>query len=86
VAGSRPAEINGGQAVELSAMAEDMLRSALPPADRDAFDDAPRRGGCSNLRLASAGWASLRRAGEQGQRGGGQVDERGVSDGQADRV
>ncbi|GIJ50033.1 hypothetical protein Val02_69190 [Virgisporangium aliadipatigenens] len=41
----RPAEeISGAQAVELAGMAEEMLRSALPAVDRDAFDDAPFTG------------------------------------------
>lgn len=37
-------QISDAEAIELSAVAEDMLRSALPPADRDAFDVAPFTG------------------------------------------
>lgn len=41
LAGRRPDQISGPEAIELSATAEDMLRSALPAADRARFDDAP---------------------------------------------
>jgi hypothetical protein len=41
LAGSRPEQINPRDAIELSAVAEDMLRSALPAADRGVFDTAP---------------------------------------------
>lgn len=41
LAGKRPDQINPGDAIELSATAEDMLRSALPLADRGDFDTAP---------------------------------------------
>ncbi|CAM3433411.1 hypothetical protein [Stackebrandtia soli] len=42
--GVNGAEMSGVEAIELSAAAEDILRSALPAADRDAFDDAPFTG------------------------------------------
>jgi hypothetical protein len=40
----RPEEIGAAEAIELSAVAEEMIRSALPAADRDAFDNAPFTG------------------------------------------
>lgn len=36
--------ISDAEAIELSAVAEEMLRSALPAADQQAFDDAPFTG------------------------------------------
>lgn len=44
VAGKKPEHINGTEAIELASIAEEMLRGALPPADREAFDDAPLTG------------------------------------------
>ncbi|MEV4414015.1 hypothetical protein [Catellatospora sp. NPDC049609] len=44
VAGKRPDQITNGEAVELAAIAEEMLTLALPPADRAAFEDAPLTG------------------------------------------
>jgi len=41
LSGKRPDQINPTDAIELSATAEDMLRSALPVVDRQAFDTAP---------------------------------------------
>ncbi|WP_018348227.1 hypothetical protein [Longispora albida] len=37
-------DLDAAEAIEVSAVAEDMLRSALPAADRDRFDDAPFSG------------------------------------------
>ena len=44
VAGKKPEQISNAEAVELASIAEEMLRLALPPADREAFDDAPLTG------------------------------------------
>jgi hypothetical protein len=44
VAGKRPDQITNAEAVELAAIAEEMLTLALPPADRQAFEDAPLTG------------------------------------------
>lgn len=44
IAGVDESNISDAEAIELSAVAEEMLRSALPPADRDAFDTAPFSG------------------------------------------
>lgn len=44
VAGKDNAKISDAEAIELSSVAEDMLRSALPAADQLAFDDAPFTG------------------------------------------
>jgi len=44
VAGKKPEQISNAEAVELASIAEEMLRLALPPADREAFDEAPLSG------------------------------------------
>ncbi|MEV6526890.1 hypothetical protein AB0M43_33660 [Longispora sp. NPDC051575] len=44
LAGRADSRIAPGEAIEISAVAEDMLRSALPPGDRDRFDTAPFSG------------------------------------------
>lgn len=41
VAGKSPEQITNAEAMELAAIAEEMLRHALPAQDRDAFDEAP---------------------------------------------
>lgn len=44
LAGKSTRDITGVEAIELSAVAEEMLRAALPADDREAFDDAPFTG------------------------------------------
>ncbi|GIG63644.1 hypothetical protein Lfu02_80160 [Longispora fulva] len=44
LAGRADHQIAATEAIEVSAVAEDMLRSALPTADREAFDTAPFSG------------------------------------------
>lgn len=44
VAGKKPEQISNTEAIELSSIAEEMLRLALPAEDRDAFDEAPLSG------------------------------------------
>lgn len=58
VAGKNPEQISNAEAVELSAIAEEMLRLALPAEDREAFDDAPLSGS-DIARLAADYFAEL---------------------------
>lgn len=58
LAGKRPDQISPADAIELSATAEDMLRSALPSADRAAFDTAPF-GGADIQRLVTDYFTAL---------------------------
>ncbi len=44
VAGKKPEQISNAESIELSAIAEEMLRLALPAEDREAFDEAPLSG------------------------------------------